>query len=80
MASNRVFFQLIWGLALTIAGIGVFFRIPQVMPRIESIEQYSSFSVIIRIFFYILGIMLIGGGVKKIKNNYRQFDSDRSKR
>ena len=31
--------QLIWGVALTVVGIGVFLRIPQVMPQLEKMEQ-----------------------------------------
>ena len=39
---NKPIIQIIWGIALTLAGIGVFYRIPQVMPRIEQIKQFSS--------------------------------------
>jgi hypothetical protein len=59
-------FQVIWGTALLIAGIGVFFRIPQVMPEIEKIDQFSSAMFFIRLCFYLMGILLIGGGSKKI--------------
>ena len=63
---NKVVVQIIWGIALTLAGIGVFFRIPQVIPRIEKIEQFASVMVFIRFSFYLLGMLLIGGGLKKI--------------
>ena len=63
---NKHRFQLIWGIALLAAGIGVFFRIPQVMPKIESIEQFSRLSLYIRFCFYIMGIFLIAGGARKI--------------
>jgi len=55
-----------WGIALFLAGIGVFYRIPQVMPRVESIEQFSSITSLIRFCFYFVGVFLIGGGLKKI--------------
>ena len=55
-----------WGIALVLAGIGVFIRIPQVMPQIETIEHFSSAIFIIRFCFYLLGILLIVGGAKKI--------------
>ena len=63
---------MIWGAILVMAGIGVFFRIPQVMPRIEQIEQFSSVMFYIRFSFYLLGILLIGGGAKKIYDNYNR--------
>lgn len=66
MAAKRDKAQLIWGIALALAGIGVFFRIPQVMPRIEQIPHFSSVIIFVRFCFYLIGVMLIGGGSKKI--------------
>ncbi|MBF0120265.1 MAG: hypothetical protein HQK79_15625 [Desulfobacterales bacterium] len=60
----------IWAVALIMAGIGVFFRIPQVMPQIEKIEYFSSMIFFIRFCFYLIGILLIGGGIKKLKNQF----------
>ncbi len=62
--------QLVWGIALLLAGIGVFYRIPQVMPKVAEIEHFASILVLIRICFYILGIMLIAGGGQKIYNYF----------
>ncbi len=67
---NKTVIQLIWGIALVLAGIGVFFRIPQVMPTIAKIEQFSGVMIFIRFCFYLIGILLIGGGSKKIYSNY----------
>ena len=64
--------QLIWGVALTIVGIAVFFRIPQVMPQLAQMGQSPTALVFIRICFYILGMILLGGGVKKIVHYFRQ--------
>jgi Ni,Fe-hydrogenase I cytochrome b subunit len=64
--------QVIYGIALTLAGIGVFYRIPQVMPRIEQMHQFSSVMGFIRFSFYLLGVLLIGGGLKKIYENYKK--------
>ena len=64
--------QLIWGSLLLLAGIGVFFRIPQVMPQIKTIEHFSSAIWFIYICFYLLGILLVIGGGKKLYNNYRK--------
>jgi hypothetical protein len=69
---NKTFTQIIWGVALVFAGTAVFFRIPQVMPKIEKIQQFSSAMVYIRFCFYLLGVLLVGGGSKKIYDNYRK--------
>ena len=69
-SQDKTTVQLIWGIALVLVGIGVFFRIPQVMPRIAKIEQFSQLMFFIRFCFYIMGILLIGGGSKKIYNYY----------
>jgi len=72
MDKNKIVTKIVWGVILTLAGIGVFFRIPQVMPKIEKIEYFSSFMYYIQFCFYLLGILLIWGGVKRIYENYRK--------
>jgi hypothetical protein len=67
--------QLIWGAALTLMGIAVFFRIPQVMPKLIEMGQADSTILFIRICFYILGFLLVGGGVKKIVSHIRADES-----
>jgi hypothetical protein len=64
--------QVIYGTALTLAGLGVFYRIPQVMPKIEQMHQFSSVMGFIHFSFYLLGVLLIGGGLKKIYENYKK--------
>jgi Ni,Fe-hydrogenase I cytochrome b subunit len=59
-----------WGVILVLAGIGVFIRIPQVMPKIEEIEFFSAVIIWVRFCFYLLGVLLIGGGLKKVYENY----------
>ncbi len=71
---NKTVVQIIWGVALVLAGAAVFFRIPQVMPRLEKIEQFSSAMFFVRFCFYLLGILLVGGGSKKIYDNYRKLE------
>jgi hypothetical protein len=69
-SSNSVL-QLIWGIALVLAGVGVFVRIPQVMPRVEEIGFFEGSPWIVRFSFYILGILLIGGGAQKLVRHFR---------
>jgi len=65
---------MIWGILLFLAGVGVFIRIPQVMPQIEKIEIYTSVLLLIRLCFYLIGILLIGGGLKKIYRYCRKLE------
>jgi len=71
MTREKAKFHLIWGLALLLAGIGVFFRIPQVMPRIREIAQLAPMTGFVRFCFYLMGVLLVGGGAKKIYDSYR---------
>jgi hypothetical protein len=63
--------QVIWAVVLILAGLGVFYRIPQVMPTIEQIPRFAGASGFIRFCFYFIGIFLIGGGCKKLIHQYR---------
>ena len=72
MDKNKIHMQLFWGGLLILAGIGVFFRIPQVMPRIKEIPQFASAIWFVYICFYMLGILLIIGGSRKLWENYRK--------
>lgn len=71
--------QVVWAIALILAGLGVFYRIPQVMPTIEQIPRFASAAGFIRFCFYFMGIFLIGGGFKKLYNQFWKKNSDRRK-
>ena len=64
MKANKA--QLVWGILLVLAGIGVFFRIPQVMPKLAQIQHFASGLFFIRFCFYLIGALLVAGGAKKI--------------
>jgi len=68
---NRIYFQVVWGILLVLAGVGVFFRIPQVMPKIKTIESFASAIGFVYFCFYLLGFLLILGGGRKIYANYK---------
>ncbi len=70
MKKENKTFQLIWGIALILMGFGVFYRLPQVWPDIQKIEIFSSILPFIRFCFYVMAIILIGGGSKKIYENF----------
>ena len=71
-------FQFIWGVLLLLAGIGVFFRIPQVMPAIKKIEHFTPYVIFIYFCFYLLGVLLIVGGGKKIYAYLKQSNGKNS--
>ena len=66
MTEHRNVFQTIWGTALLMMGVLLFFRIPHVMEQVVTIEYFAPAAVLIRICFYLMGILLIGGGIKKL--------------
>ena len=78
MAKNKIYLQLIWGVLLFLAGVGVFYRIPQVMPKVKAIEYFASVIGFIYFCFYLLGFLLILGGVKKIYTNYKSLKHQES--
>jgi hypothetical protein len=62
--------QLIWGVLLVAAGIGLLFRIPQVMPKVKQIEYFTAVIPFIYFCFYFMAVFLIAGGAKKIYDHY----------
>jgi hypothetical protein len=72
MDKNKIYFQVVWGFLLVLAGVGVFFRIPQVMPKVRTIESFASAIGFVYFCFYLLGFLLILGGVRKIFANYKK--------
>jgi cobalamin biosynthesis protein CobD/CbiB len=79
MADKKNTLQLIWGILLLLSGIGVFFRIPQIMPEIKKIEQFASFIYFIYFCFYLLSILLIAGGGKKVYTYLKQSNEKKPK-
>lgn len=68
--------QLIWGVLLVVAGVGLFFRIPEVMPQIRQIESFAAIMPFIYFCFYFMAVFLIAGGAKKIYQNYKNASGD----
>ena len=69
MRNQRNGMQLLWGAALTIAGVGVFVILPVRMKQIAQMRQaelYSLDMLFLWFCFGLLGLLLIGGGLRKI--------------
>ena len=69
---HKIHLQLFWGALLLLAGIGVFFRIPQVIPQLKEIPTFAAIIGFIYFCFYLLGILLIVGGARKIYDNIKK--------
>jgi len=72
MTERKNTLQLIWGILLLLAGVGVFLRIPQVMPEIKKIAHFAPYIIFIYFCFYLLGVLLIVGGGRKVYHYIQQ--------
>jgi len=79
MEDKKNKFQLIWGILLLLVGIGVFFRIPQIIPEIKKIEHFASYIFFIYFCFYLVGILLIVGGGRKVYNHFKKPNEENAK-
>jgi hypothetical protein len=57
--------QLIWGAALILVGISVFFKVPLVVPKLEAMGLSGATIGFFSACLYIIGFILVGGGVRK---------------
>jgi hypothetical protein len=58
-------FTFYYGIILIAVGLGVFYRIPAVIPRVAAIDYFSSKLFLVKFSFYMLGIFLmIAGGIR----------------
>lgn len=60
-----------YGIILVAVGVGVFYRIPQVMPQVETIEFFKQKLFLVKSCFYILGVLLVLAGGIRIYKNYK---------
>ncbi len=67
--------QLAWGVLLVLAGAGLCFRIPQVMPQIRQIEYFAGIMPFIYFCMYFMAVFLIAGGARKLYLNWRVLGS-----
>jgi hypothetical protein len=74
--SSKSKLQLVWGGLLVLAGVGLLFRIPQVMPQIKQIDYFAAVIPFIYFCMYFVAVFLIAGGARKLYLNTQRLKSD----
>ena len=64
-------FTFYYGIVLIAVGLGVFYRIPDVMPRVAAIEFFSNKLGLVKFSFYMLGVFLVAAGAIRIYNQVK---------
>ena len=68
-------FTFYYGIVLIAVGIGVFFRIPDVVSQIETIEFFKNKIGVLTFCFYVLGFLLVlAGGIRVFKTHKKTED------
>ncbi|MCP4024069.1 MAG: hypothetical protein GY729_19665 [Desulfobacteraceae bacterium] len=63
-------FAFFYGIILIAVGLGVIYRIPEVMLKVEEIEFFAKKLLLLKICFYILaGMLMIAGGIRIFKSH-----------
>jgi hypothetical protein len=57
--------QLVWAVILMSTGVAVFLEIPRKMSQLEQLWQSSAKIWAFKICFYLIAVMLVGGGIRK---------------
>jgi hypothetical protein len=73
--NRKAMLQFVWGLLLLMAGVGLIFRIPQLIPQIRQIQSLDAALPFIYFCFYFMAAILIGGGARKLYLNWRVLGS-----
>jgi uncharacterized membrane protein HdeD (DUF308 family) len=58
--------QLIWAVVLMSVGVAVFLEIPRKMSQLVQLWQSPAKIWAFKICFYLVGILLVGGGIRKM--------------
>ena len=70
MGEKKASIQLVWGIMLVLAGVGVIVRVNLLETEIEALAGQPLSAIFIRICVYVMAILLVGGGLKKIRRYY----------
>ena len=61
-----------WGILLILMGIAFFFQIPQVILKAKTIESFAAGIGFVYFCLYLIDLILIVGGAKKIYANLKK--------
>lgn len=64
-------FRFYYGILLVAAGLGVFYRIPQVMSQIEIIEFFKHKMISVKVCSSFIGICLLSAGAIRIFKHFK---------
>lgn len=70
MPKDKDTIQLIWGIVLIVAGIGIFFAMPGKMAQLQRAGHTDFFILVTRLCFYLIAVLLMGGGARKLYGKY----------
>lgn len=59
-------FQLVWAGVLMSVGVAVLLEIPRKMTQLDQLYQSPAKIWAFKICFYLVGILLVGGGIRKV--------------
>lgn len=72
MEKNKIHFQLVWGILLTLMGIAFFFKIPEIITNAKTIEALDAGIGFVYFCLYMIDLILVVGGVRKIYANIKK--------
>ena len=72
MEKNRIHFQLVWGILIALMGIAFFFKIPEIINNAKTIETLDAGIGFVYFCLYMIDLILIVGGVRKIYANLKK--------
>ena len=72
VTENKPTIQFVWGVLLILAGAGVVVRASLLDAELRTLAGHPATAVFIRICIYIMTILLIGGGVRKLRGYFKK--------
>ena len=78
MDKNQIHFQLVWGILLTLMGIAFFLKIPEIITNAKTIETFGAGIGFVYFCLYMIDLILVVGGVKKIYANLKELKKQRN--
>ena len=69
--------KLVWAVVLMSTGVAVFLEIPRKMAQLEQLWQSPAKIWAFKICFYLIGILLVGGGIRKTIQYFQPDSQDK---